>query len=296
MQLRCKYAEVSHTEAGVKQLLVRSLLVNLSVCLALVALFSGIALARPLAQAEGQAAGPDAGPAVVRQADEGAGAVPPRFQPGRRFMRRQWMDKGFPGGPGSGEEAPPGQRRPLETGVPAGFPMGGPGRFRGRPAAPGAQMFGGPLDLTPLGLSDEQKDRIRQIRSQSAVQARELRRVLKLKRAAMKDLMFDPNASDAQIKARRQELRRLQDQLEDVILSDFLALRGVLTPEQRSRLPEVKPQPRPPLAGRGLDLPRRRPPGPAFEGPAPNRFGERAQPAAERIGGPGALSPEEPLD
>jgi hypothetical protein len=157
-------------------------------------------------------------------------------------------------------------------------------------------MFGGPLDLTPLGLSEEQKDRIRQIRSQSAVKARELRRVLKLKRAEMKDLMFDPDASDGQIKARRQELRRLQDQLEDVILSDFLALRGVLTPEQRNRLPEVKPQPRPPLAGRGLDFGGRRPPGPAFEGPGPQRFGGSRGPGAERLGGPGTPPPEAPLD
>ncbi|HEY9870842.1 MAG TPA: Spy/CpxP family protein refolding chaperone [Candidatus Obscuribacterales bacterium] len=307
MQSRCNQAKASHREPGGKQPPVRGLLFNLSVSLAAVALFSGIALAGPLTQTEGPAAGPDAGLEVVQQPDEGAGPVPPRFQQRRRFMRRQWMEQGFPGGPGYGEEVPAGQGRNLETGVPGAFPMGGPGRFapgrvpgagrfRGRPATPGAQMFGGPLDLTPLGLSEEQKDRIRQIRSQSAVKARELRRVLKLKRAEMKDLMFDPDASDAQIKARRQELRRLQDQLEDVILSDFLALRGVLTAEQRQRLPEVKPQPRPPLAGRGLDLPGRRLPGPPLEGAASERFGRRGAPAAERFGGPGAVPPEAPLD
>ena len=57
----------------------------------------------------------------------------------------------------------------------------------------------------------------------------------------MRDLMFDPTATDGQIRAKRQELRRMQDELEDVVIGDFLSLRSILTPEQRKKLPEIKP-------------------------------------------------------
>ncbi len=244
----------------------------------------------------------------VAQADEDGAALPGGEYPQKRFGRRRWQGGQFPGGPDGGT---PGQMRDLDTGVagglqqpgaPGGFygrrgpgrfgPGGRPGGFRRPSGAPqaGGKMFGGPLDLTLLGLTEEQKDRIRQNRLQSGSKARGLRRELKLRRDEMKDLMFDPDATEAQIRGKRRVIRQMQDQLEDVVIDDFLSLRAVLTPEQRKRLPEVRPDSRLPVMGQGrasmggpgggLPSGRVHPDGP------PQPFGEL----------PGGGTPDRPLD
>lgn len=97
------------------------------------------------------------------------------------------------------------------------------------------------LDLTPLGLSPEQKSKIQQMRELSRPKARELQRTLVTKRAAMRDLIFNPTASEAQIRSTRNELRKTQEQLDDINLNEILHIRSLLTPEQRNKLPECKP-------------------------------------------------------
>lgn len=233
--------------------------------------------------------------------EEAAGLPSPEYIQRRGLGRRRWPVENVPSGRAAGDETRFGQGQDLRAGDPGGLRLpvpppsgldqrrrsgafvsgGGAGRFRRRVGAMGgAPMFGGPLDLTLLGLSEEQKGRIREIRRQSAGKARELRRVLRDRRAEMRDLLFDPSAADAQIRAKRQELRQMQDQLEEVILSDFLALRAVLTPEQRQRLPEIKPLARRPFAGRWRNFAGRPGAGPDGEALPP-------APASEpRFGGP----------
>jgi Spy/CpxP family protein refolding chaperone len=106
------------------------------------------------------------------------------------------------------------------------------------------------LDLSLLNLTDEQKAKIQKMRQQASPRARELRSKLLTGGQELKDMMFDPSFSDDSIRAKSRELRKLHEQAEDMKLDNFLSIRSVLTPEQRKRLPEVKPQgPRSAMAG-----------------------------------------------
>lgn len=158
---------------------------------------------------------------------------------GQGFRRRVGQGQGdaAEGGPGQGEF-----RRRGGGGMGGG--MGG-GGMRGKRmfGRGGNQLFGrGPLDLSALNLTEAQKTRIKEIRQQSSPRSRELMKSAQAARMGLKDMMFDPNMTDAQIRAKRAELRKLQDQSEDMMLNDFLTIRSVLTKEQKARLPQIKPQ------------------------------------------------------
>ena len=68
-----------------------------------------------------------------------------------------------------------------------------------------------------------------------------MRKTLQQKRSELRDLMFSAGASDEQIRAKRLEIRQMQDKFEELQLSDFLAIRSVLTAEQKQRLATLKP-------------------------------------------------------
>ncbi len=104
-----------------------------------------------------------------------------------------------------------------------------------------------PLDLSQLNLTDEQKTRITEQRSKAKGQAKELQAAIKVKRLEMRDMMFDPAYSPEQIRAKRAELRKVQEQAEMLMLNDFLSMRAVLTADQIRRL-------RPNAAGRGRGI------------------------------------------
>lgn len=104
-----------------------------------------------------------------------------------------------------------------------------------------------PLDLSHLNLTDEQKARITEQRGKSKSQAKELQQAIKAKRIEMRDMMFDPTFNADQIRAKRSEVRKMQDQAELLMLNDFLSMRAVLTPEQLRKL-------RPNIAGRGRGI------------------------------------------
>jgi Spy/CpxP family protein refolding chaperone len=120
-------------------------------------------------------------------------------------------------------------------------PEGGPGRPRGPQIEPHGGIFGRkPLDFSALNLTEEQRQRIQQIRTTNGARARELQKTLKDRRNQMRDLLFDPGASDEQVRAKRREVRQLQEKLEDMQIADFLTIRKVLSAEQRQRLSEIK--------------------------------------------------------
>ncbi len=104
-----------------------------------------------------------------------------------------------------------------------------------------------PLDLSQLNLTDEQKARITEQRSKAKGQAKDLQAAIKVKRLEMRDMMFDPAYSPEQIRAKRAELRKVQEQAEMLMLNDFLSMRSVLTADQLRRL-------RPNVAGRGRGI------------------------------------------
>lgn len=97
------------------------------------------------------------------------------------------------------------------------------------------------LDLTPLALSEEQKSKVEAMRQQTRNKLRELKKGMMEKQMQMRNLMFNPEASETQIRSARKEVRALQDQVDESNLNDLLSIRAMLTPEQRKKLPECAP-------------------------------------------------------
>ncbi len=187
---------------------------------------------------------PNSGPPDNQPNFDGADMPPPppRGQ-GREKQPGSWSQREF----GLGQESPNGFSRG------GGFegPSGRRGQMmRGRGGrmedGPRGGMGGGmgPLDLRPLNLTEEQKQKIQTTRQATAESVRQIRTNLKTVRGELKDMMFDPKASDSQIRNKRQEVRALQDKMDELLVNDFLKMRGVLTKEQLGHLPEAKPQPR----------------------------------------------------
>jgi Spy/CpxP family protein refolding chaperone len=131
-----------------------------------------------------------------------------------------------------------------EDGPPGGPPEGGPRRPRnfGTPIK-GGKFFGRePLDLTKLNLTPDQKSKIQAMRSANGQKARALHADLKQRREKFRDMLFDPNVSNEDILGMRREVNKLQTQVEDLMLTDFLGIRKLLTKEQMELLPSIRPQ------------------------------------------------------
>ena len=121
------------------------------------------------------------------------------------------------------------------------FRPGGPGGPDRRGGRDHDSMFGrGPLDLTALSLTDEQKQKIAQMHSDNGTKMRDLQKKRHELSVQMRDTMFQADVTEAQIKAKRDEVRQVQEKLEDLRLNDFLAIRALLTPEQKLKLKDIK--------------------------------------------------------
>ena len=122
-----------------------------------------------------------------------------------------------------------------------------PGGMLNRPFHPGGPGQGGAsfnsrqLDLTPLSLSEEQKDRVRQMRQQTRLKVRDLHKEVLQRQSGLRKLIFDPDASEADIRSARSQLRQMQDQVDEANMNDLLAIRALLTAEQRKHLPDCLP-------------------------------------------------------
>lgn len=188
--------------------------------------------------------------AVMRARQQADG--PEGMEPGGEPFTRAQLPPPGGDGPGSMET----RRGRWMQGGPngAGHPFKGRGgQFGGRGRFAGAKRA---LDLTPLNLTEEQKSKIQQLRVEKAGRARELKRKLMADRQELKDLMFDPAASDDTIRSKMRDIRKSQNEAEEMRVNDFLSIRNILTPEQRKRLPEVKPGgPRAAMIGRRGDGP-----------------------------------------
>lgn len=182
--------------------------------------------------------GPNFGRAVPgMDAPEGQGG----FRRGKRWRNMQ-------GGPG------PGPNSFNEPAGPGGFPMGAGRGFEqfkmrrgnlgpGMGAGVGGRFSAGGrrLDLTPLNLTEQQKTRIQSLREQTRTQAKEIRKSLFQKQMRLRDLLFSADATDAQIMAARRDMRDWQDKMDEINVKDMLAIRGVLTAEQKAKLPMIMP-------------------------------------------------------
>lgn len=129
---------------------------------------------------------------------------------------------------------------------------GGDGSMRNRLGRELRMPGRSPLNLTELNLSEEQKNKIKTMRSQTQAKAKELQKDIKAKRAEMRDLLFEPGSTDDQIRAKHSELRKIQGEAESLMIDDFIAIRSVLTAEQKKKLPSIKPGMRKPMSGSQL--------------------------------------------
>ncbi len=146
--------------------------------------------------------------------------------------RKNQKSADLPPGKGSGD-------RDFRSRGPGG--PGGPGGPDRRGHHEHDSMFGrGPLDLTALGLTDDQKQKIAQMHADNGIKMRELMKKRRELMGQMRDTMFQADVSEAQIKAKRDEVRQVQERLEDLRLNDFLSIRALLTPEQKLKLKDIK--------------------------------------------------------
>lgn len=161
---------------------------------------------------------------------------------GPRLNGPQGPDSAGPGGGPGFDGAPPfrgrGEMRGMRGGMHGGMNMGMPGHR--------------PLDLTPLNLTDDQKQRIQNIRKATREQAHQTKRNVMERQMQLRNLLFSADASDNKIRAARRELRDAQDKLDELNLNDMLQIRSILTAEQKQKLPDLAPaQPRGGRGGRG---------------------------------------------
>lgn len=92
------------------------------------------------------------------------------------------------------------------------------------------------IDLSKLNLNTEQKNKIIAQRIKNKDQMKVLRGNLKSQKENVKKLLFDPNANNAQINLAFSDLLKIKNQMEGLILADFLSIRDILTANQKNQL------------------------------------------------------------
>jgi Spy/CpxP family protein refolding chaperone len=154
----------------------------------------------------------------------------PDFQPGQLNQ---------PGQPGQlGQSGQPGQDNPERQ-----FAQGQRGGLRKRGGGGGARQgfgFGGrALDLTQLNLSEKQRSDILALRAKHSEQAKSIQKNLRGKRMELRNMLFSPDLNRKSLQDKRAELRGLQNQMDDIMIDDFLGVRSVLSEEQIKKMAET---------------------------------------------------------
>ena len=79
------------------------------------------------------------------------------------------------------------------------------------------------------------------MRQQPRLKVRDLHKEVLQRQSGLRKLIFDPDASEADIRSARSQLRQMQDQVDEANMNDLLAIRALLTAEQRKHLPDCLP-------------------------------------------------------
>ncbi|MEZ4536850.1 MAG: periplasmic heavy metal sensor [Cyanobacteriota/Melainabacteria group bacterium] len=199
--------------------------------------------ARQQIQEKLQGMSPDERRQFVQQMRQRRGQGGPGAMPGSASSSSPRPGLGGGDGRGGREMLPGGDmRRGLREQSGASGPGRGGSRARPGGMQGGRQWFGRqPIRLDRLNLSEKQKQRIQTMRQGNATRAREVNKQLRSKRAHLKEMLFDPGASQEQILEQQAQYSTLRNQADEIMLNDFLGIRSVLTKEQLNRLPEIKP-------------------------------------------------------
>lgn len=96
--------------------------------------------------------------------------------------------------------------------------------------------------LEELGLSEEQKTQVKTIKKQGFENAKPVMEKVRAKRQAFDAYLKEPNATEAEAKAKSNEIGRLLQQLGEQRVSTTFQLKAVLTPEQFNKMMEKRQQ------------------------------------------------------
>ena len=101
---------------------------------------------------------------------------------------------------------------------------------------------GGVLNLVKeLNLSRAQSQRLHQLQKNSQGQNKERRQALQIAKQELTQLILGNGSSD-QIRQKRQQVQTLQREIADTNFEHTLAIREILTPEQRVKLQHIMEQ------------------------------------------------------
>ncbi|MFN3360657.1 MAG: Spy/CpxP family protein refolding chaperone [Pseudanabaenaceae cyanobacterium] len=92
--------------------------------------------------------------------------------------------------------------------------------------------------LEELNLTPQQKQQLDTIRQQSQSQLETLRQRKRQLRQEM-DQLLSSNASEQQLRAKFQEIQAVKAEMDEIRFNQTLAMRQILTPEQRTRWQEL---------------------------------------------------------
>jgi periplasmic protein CpxP/Spy len=92
-----------------------------------------------------------------------------------------------------------------------------------------------------LNLSPDQIQRLQQVRKNSQGKTKESRQALRTAKQELTQLL-QGNASSDQIRQKRQQVQSLQQEVADSNFENTLAIREILTPEQRVKLQQLLQQ------------------------------------------------------
>ncbi len=92
-----------------------------------------------------------------------------------------------------------------------------------------------------LNLSREQIQKLQQLRKNAQGKTKERRQILQIAKQELNQLI-QGNASANQIRQKRQQVQSLQREIADTNFEKTLAIREILTPEQRVKLQQISEQ------------------------------------------------------
>jgi periplasmic protein CpxP/Spy len=92
-----------------------------------------------------------------------------------------------------------------------------------------------------LNLSQDQIARLQQLRTASKGKTKERRQALRTAKQELSQLL-QGNASSDQIRQKRQQVQSLQREVSDTNFENTLAIREILTPDQRVKLQQIMQQ------------------------------------------------------
>ena len=95
--------------------------------------------------------------------------------------------------------------------------------------------------IESLNLSEEQKNKIRKLDIDFQKEMLELKNKAEINRLEVKSLLLEEDPDLIKIRAKLQEIADLETEIKMKVIEEYLAVKGILTPEQQEKLPEGIP-------------------------------------------------------